>query len=149
MSTKPQGLVDIIYLIGRSLHANETATSPQTPSLPALRPLRDLQFGQPLDYPTVDIKVDRDRAGQLGVTVDQVGRSLLAATSSSRFVQPNYWRDPNSGNAFQIQVQLPQNRLQETDEMGSVPVMQNGRSEPRLTDIATAAGVTVHATGEA
>ena len=35
---------------------------------------------------------------------------LCPATSSSRFTQPNYWRDPNSGNAFQIQVQLPQNR---------------------------------------
>ena len=58
--------------------------------------LRDLQFGQPLDYPTMEIKVDRERAGQLGVTVDEVERSLVAATSSSRFIQPIYWRGPAS-----------------------------------------------------
>ena len=53
----------------------------------------------------------------------------MPATSSSRFTQPNYWRDPNSGNAFQIQVQLPQNRMQSADDWATLPVMQNGRGE--------------------
>src|SRR5262249_2174519 len=64
-----------------------------------IRTLRDIQLGQPLDYPTVNVNVDRERAGQLGVTMQQVGRSLVAATSSSRFVQPNYWLDKKSGTA--------------------------------------------------
>jgi multidrug efflux pump subunit AcrB len=98
--------------------------------------LRDVQFAQEINYPTLDIQIDRDRAGQFGLTMADVVRSVVPATSSSRFTQPNYWRDPASGNAFQIQVQLPQNRLQEIDELGAVPVMQNGRSETRLTDIA-------------
>jgi len=66
-----------------------------------------------------------------------VVRSVVPATSSSRFTEPNYWRDPDSGNAFQIQVQLPQYRMQGIEELGDVPVMQNGRPEPRLTDIAS------------
>jgi multidrug efflux pump subunit AcrB len=98
--------------------------------------LRDLQFAQEINYPTLDININRERAGQFGLTMADVVRSVVPATSSSRFIQPNYWRDPNSGNAFQIQVQLPQNRMQGIDELGDVPVMQNGRSEPRLTDIA-------------
>jgi multidrug efflux pump subunit AcrB len=65
-----------------------------------------------------------------------VARSVVPATSSSRFTSPNYWRDPNSGNAFQIQVELPQNRMQGVDEMGSIPLMQDGRTQPQLTDIA-------------
>ena len=44
-----------------------------------------------------------------------VVRSVVPATSSSRFTDPNYWRDPNSGNAFQIQVELPQNQMQSVD----------------------------------
>ncbi len=99
--------------------------------------LRDLQFAQELNYPTLDITIDRDRAGQFGLTMADVARSVVPATSSSRFTQPNYWRDPNSGNAFQIQVQLPQNRMQGTEEIGDIPVMQGGRTEPRLADIAT------------
>ena len=55
-----------------------------------------------------------------------VVRSVVPATSSSRFTEPNYWRDPNSGNAFQIQVELPQNRMQSVDQVGSLPVMRAG-----------------------
>ncbi len=99
--------------------------------------LRDLQFAQDLNYPTLDIKIDRDRAGQFGLTMADVVRSVVPATSSSRFTQPNYWQDPSSGNAFQIQVELPQHRMQGVDELGDLPVMQSGRSEPRLVDIAS------------
>jgi multidrug efflux pump subunit AcrB len=98
--------------------------------------LRDLQFAQAMNYPTLDINIDRERAGQFGLTMADVARSVVPATSSSRFTSPNYWRDPNSGNAFQIQVELPQNRMQGVDEMGSIPLMQDGRTQPQLTDIA-------------
>ncbi|MBZ5601710.1 MAG: efflux RND transporter permease subunit [Acidobacteriia bacterium] len=98
--------------------------------------LRDLQIAQASDFPTLDININRDRAGQFGLTMSDVVRSVVPATSSSRFTQPNYWRDPGSGNAFQIQVQLPQNRIQSVDEVAEVPVMQNGRTEARLMDLA-------------
>ena len=98
--------------------------------------LRDLQFAQALDYPTLDINIDRERAGQFGLTMADVVRSVVPATSSSRFTQPNYWRDPNTGNAFQIQLQLPQNRMQGAEALGNLPVMLNGHSDTLLTDVA-------------
>jgi multidrug efflux pump subunit AcrB len=99
--------------------------------------LRDLQFAQAGDFPTLDINIDRERAGQFGLTMADVVHSVVPATSSSRFIQPNYWRDPNSGNAFQIQVQLPQNRMQSVESVGDVPVMQEGHTDVRLTDVAS------------
>ncbi len=103
----------------------------------ALPFLRDLQFAQEINYPTLDVDINRERAGQFGLTMADVVRSVVPATSSSRFTQPNYWRDPNSGNAFQIQVELPLNRMQSIDELGGLPVMANGREETRLENIAT------------
>ena len=41
-------------------------------------------------YPSVDVKVNRELAGQLGVTANQVARSLSEATYSSGFTSPNY-----------------------------------------------------------
>jgi multidrug efflux pump subunit AcrB len=99
--------------------------------------LRDLQFAQSVNYPTLDINIDRERAGQFGLTMADVTRSVVPATSSSRFTQPNYWRDPASGNAFQIQVELPQNGLQTNDAINAIPVMQSGRGDTRLSDVAT------------
>jgi multidrug efflux pump subunit AcrB len=98
--------------------------------------LRDLQYAQESNYPTLDININRDRAGQFGLTMADVVRSVVPATSSSRFIEPNYWRDPNSGNAFQIQVELPQNRLQSVADVGSLPLMRDGRAQPQLIDIA-------------
>ncbi|HJS72663.1 MAG TPA: efflux RND transporter permease subunit, partial [Vicinamibacteria bacterium] len=99
--------------------------------------LRDVQFGQALDYPVLRVEVDRERAGQLGVTVDDVGRSIVAATSSSRFVQPNYWADPNSGIAYQVQVEVPQHKMNSVEDVLNVPVMQNGALRPLVGDVAS------------
>ncbi len=97
--------------------------------------LRDLQFAQEYNYPTLDISIDRDRAGQFGLTMSDVVHSVVPATSSSRFTDPNYWRDPNSGNAFQIQLELPQNRIQSVEAVGNLPVSQSGRPV-QLDDLA-------------
>ncbi|TVP54197.1 MAG: efflux RND transporter permease subunit, partial [Mongoliibacter sp.] len=70
--------------------------------------LRDVQIAQPLDYPTLDVNIDRIQAGQLGLTADDVGRSMISATNSSRFTRPVYWLDKASGNAYQVQVEIPQ-----------------------------------------
>jgi len=98
--------------------------------------LRDLQYDEPLDYPSVNVNVDRERAGQLGVTVDTVGKSFLAATSSSRFVTPNYWADPKSGVAYQVQVQVPQAEMTSIQDLEHVPVTQGSSSHPLLGDVA-------------
>ena len=98
--------------------------------------VRDLQFAQEYNYPTLDINISRERAGQFGLTMSDVVRSVVPATSSSRFTEPNYWRDPNSGNAFQIQVELPQNRMQSVEDVGKLPIMLNGQRDTELTNIA-------------
>ena len=99
--------------------------------------LRDLQFAQELNYPTMDININRERAGQFGLTMADVVRSVVPATSSSRFTQPNYWVDGNAGQAFQIQVELPQNRIQSADALAALPVMKNGQQDTQLMNIAT------------
>jgi multidrug efflux pump subunit AcrB len=85
--------------------------------------LRDLQYAQPLDYPSLQIQIDRDRAGQFGVTPSDVARSLVAATSSSRYTELNFWRDPASGNGFQIQVEIPQAKMASIEDVTDLPVM--------------------------
>ena len=88
------------------------------------------------------MSVDRNRAGQFGVTMADVAKSLVAATSSSRFTDPNFWRDPKSGNAFQIQLEIPQSKIASTEDVGNLPVMNHadGSSEltrPLVSDIAS------------
>jgi multidrug efflux pump subunit AcrB len=87
---------------------------------------RDLQFRQPFAYPTVQIDVDRNRAGQFHLTTADVAKTLVAATSSSRFIEPNFWRDPVSGNGFQIQVEIPQNRVRSMEDLRDLRLSGDG-----------------------
>ncbi len=98
--------------------------------------LRDLQYDEPLDYPSININVDRERAGQLGVTTASVGRSFLAATSSSRFVTPNYWADPKSGVGYQVQVEVPQSDVTSIQDVEHIPVTQGAAAHPLMGDVA-------------
>ena len=105
--------------------------------------LRDLQYAQPLNYLTIDVTIDRDRAGQFGLAMADVAKSLVPATSSSRNTDLNFWRDPKSGNAFQIQVEVPQNQIASLEDLQAIPVMRpdaggnNSGSRPLLADVAT------------
>jgi multidrug efflux pump subunit AcrB len=100
--------------------------------------LRDVQFAQLLAYPSLNIQVDRERAGQLGVTVEDVGRSLVAATSSTRFTQPLYWAAPN-GVSYQVQVEIPQALTNSIDSVQMIPVARGDSAYPLVGDVATIA----------
>lgn len=121
---------------GPSLPMNRQHAEKVRVELAKIPALRDLEYAQPLDYPTLDIDVDRERAGQYGLTTANVVRSLLTATSSSRFVEPNYWRDPVSGNGFQIQVEIPQHQISSIEDLREVPLMPAGADRPLLGDVA-------------
>jgi multidrug efflux pump subunit AcrB len=82
--------------------------------------LRDLQVAQSLDYPTIQVNVDREKAGIAGLTPVDVSRALVTATSSSRFVVPNYWADPKSGIAYQVQVEIPRPVVRTPDNIQTV-----------------------------
>jgi len=84
--------------------------------------LRDLQMVESLDYPAVEVRIDREKAGVSGITVSEVTRSLLASTASSRYVQPNYWYDRVNCQAYIVQVQVPARRMSSATEIEMIPV---------------------------
>ena len=122
---------------GPALPANRAHAAKVLAELAKIPELRDLQYSQALDYPTIDVNIDRERAGIYGLTMSNVAKSLVGATTSSRFVEPNYWRDPVTGNAFQIQVEIPQYRMASVEDLSNLPVMNYGEARPLLGDVAT------------
>ncbi len=99
--------------------------------------LRDVQIALPLDYPTIDVSLDRERVGQLGVTVDEVTKSIVAATSSSVLVVPNFWTDPSTGLPYRVAVRVPGHRLVSETDLANLPVVPQGAPRPFLSDVAS------------
>lgn len=99
--------------------------------------LRDLTFEQELDYPTVKVNLDRELAGVLGVTAEEVGRSVVAATSSSRYTAANYWADPKSGVGYQVQVEIPGQQMSSLEEVRNLPITHREGQQIDLRNLAT------------
>ncbi|MFO0410885.1 MAG: efflux RND transporter permease subunit, partial [Planctomycetota bacterium] len=108
--------------------------------------LRDVQLGQSMDYPTVMVNVDREKAGLAGIMPVDVSRALVTATSSSRFVVPNYWADPKSGIAYQVQVEIPRavvrsvygvETVASTEQLGRIPLKKTQDGQLLIRDVAS------------
>jgi len=126
-----------IAVMGRNFSQTRKIAEDLSRKLNSIDYLRDVQIATPLDYPGIKIDIDRIKAGQLGLTVDQISKSTVAATSSSRFTQPNYWLDKATGTAYQVQVEYPQYRMNSADQLELIPVAGNAGSPVYLRDVAT------------
>jgi len=98
--------------------------------------LRDVQIGQPIKYPEIRINIDRVRAAQLGVDASDISRSLTASTSSSRFTEKNIWMDEKIGLSYNVQVEVPENKMTSINEINEIPLLKNA-GRPVLRDVAT------------
>lgn len=98
--------------------------------------LRDQQIPQSLSYPAFEINIDRLRAAQLGIDAQDIARSLVPITASSRYTSKNMWVGGMMGIAYDVQVQTPQNILTSKDELLNVPLGKNS-DRPVLGDVAT------------
>jgi multidrug efflux pump subunit AcrB len=124
-----------IAVVGPNLEEDRTYAEKIRVEMSRIKSLRDLQYVESLDYPTLPVEVDREKAGFSGLTIQGAARSLVAATSSSRYVVPNFWRDPNSGIGYQVQVEIPLSQMGSVDSIGNVPVKRTAKSDVLLRDV--------------
>src|SRR5262249_45156590 len=66
---------------------------------------------------------------------------LVACNWSSRYTDLNCWRDPGSGNGFQIQVEIAQAKMASIEDVAELPVMPRTAAgdlgRPLVSDVAT------------
>jgi multidrug efflux pump subunit AcrB len=84
--------------------------------------LRDVGYVQQLDYPTVELEIDREKAGLSGAKVEDVAHAVVMATASTRFASLNYWIDSKTGFDYLVQIQVPPLRMEKPEDIETLPV---------------------------
>jgi multidrug efflux pump subunit AcrB len=125
-----------VKISGKNKAVNEQFARKIVAKLKQIAYLRDVQIGQAIRYPAVNINIDRTRAAQLGLDVSDISRSLTAATSSSRYTDKNVWVDEKAGLSYNVQVEIPENKMTGINDIGEIPLMKNS-ARPVLSDVAT------------
>ena len=97
-------------------------------SLKRIGYLRDVQIAQPLNFPTIKIKIDRFRLAQMGLNLNEVARSITDATSSSRFTEKVQWLDQKVSYTYQVQVQVPEYLMNSIEQLRSIPFGERKRT---------------------
>ncbi len=104
--------------------------------LKELEYMRDQQIPQSMNYPALEINIDRVRAAQLGLDAQDIAKSLVATTASSIYTNKNMWVGGMMGIAYDVQVQMPQNSINSKDDLANIPLSKNS-DRPVLGDVAT------------
>lgn len=124
-----------VQVAGANIAANRAYADKVSAELAKIPALKDLQFAQPLDYPTVEVVMDREKLAASGGTAADVARAVTPFTSSSRFTVPNYWRDPASGIGYQVQVEIPFTLVRTARDLELVPVTANSQGTVYIRDV--------------
>ena len=125
-----------VQVAGKDMHQIETYANKVLAKLKQIPYLRDVQINQPLDYPVIDITLDRLKVSQLGLNVSDIARSVTESTSSSRYTLKNLWLDENNSYTYQVQAQIPEYVMNSMEELKEIPLVK-GQSSPTLADVAT------------
>lgn len=74
-----------------------------------LNGVSDVYVPQDIDYPGLEVDVNRARASELGLDPKEVIDNMITALTSDVMIAPSYWVDPRSGNNYFVTVQYPDN----------------------------------------
>jgi multidrug efflux pump subunit AcrB len=125
-----------VRIAGKNKKINEEYATKVVSNLNKVPYMRDVQIAQSIKYPAMNIEIDRIRAAQLGVDVNDISKSLIASTSSSRYTDRNVWTDPKVGLNYNVQVQVPFNKMRSQGDIGEIPLLRNS-ARPVLSDVAS------------
>jgi multidrug efflux pump subunit AcrB len=100
--------------------------------------LVDLRVQQPLDYPTLEVAVDRVKAAQAGYTEQNVAASVLNALSGSFQITPMFFVNWSNGVDYNLVAQTPQYRFQSMNDLLNIPLnASRGAGMEILGDVAS------------
>jgi len=99
--------------------------------------VQDVYTPQDLDYPALQVDIDRTQAAQLGLDQKEIVSNVITALTSNQMIAPSYWVDRKSGNDYMLTVQYPENTVQTLTDFRNIPLRSPRQSQPTQLDAVT------------
>jgi multidrug efflux pump subunit AcrB len=87
-----------------------------------LRGVSDVLIPQDLDYPGIELNVNREMAGRMGVSSKEAVNNVITALTSNSMIAPSYWVDPRNGNNYMLTVQYPETQVKSLTDLKQIPL---------------------------
>jgi multidrug efflux pump subunit AcrB len=127
-----------VQVSGANLEANYAVATQLASRIRHLAGVSDVYIPQDLDYPALQLDVDRTRASELGLTTKEIVHNIITSFTSNQMIAPSYWIDPKSGNDYLLTVQFPEGRVGSLFDLKSIPLKAlEGKQPTRLDAVST------------
>ena len=123
-----------IQVSGQDLQADHAIAAQIGKEASALPGVSDVLVPQDVDYPSLKVDIDRERASELGLSAREVVDSLITALTSNGMIAPSYWIDPKTGNNYLLTVQYPDNTIRSLNDLGTMPLRAPNLKQPTRLD---------------
>jgi HAE1 family hydrophobic/amphiphilic exporter-1 len=94
----------------------------------------DVLVPQDIDYPSFQMTIDRQRAGELGLSEKEVVDNVITALTSNGMIAPSYWVDPKNGNDYMLTVQYPESQVKTISDLKGIPIRSADHTRTALLD---------------
>jgi multidrug efflux pump subunit AcrB len=123
-----------IQVSGNDMDASYAVASKIAAQVRLLPGVSDVLIPQDVDYPALELDVDREKASQLGLSQKEVVDNVITALTSNSTIAPNYWIDPKSGNPYLLAVQYPENAVSTITDLKQIPLRGPRILQPTYLD---------------
>ncbi|HEX7653742.1 MAG TPA: efflux RND transporter permease subunit, partial [Verrucomicrobiae bacterium] len=89
---------------------------------------------QDVDYPALQLDINRLRTAELGLDEKEVVGNVITALTSDQMIAPSYWVDPKSGNDYFLTVQYPENYIKNLADLSAIPLRGQGSAAATRLD---------------
>ncbi|MGB6045268.1 MAG: efflux RND transporter permease subunit, partial [Pirellulales bacterium] len=96
----------------------------------------DVRIAQRIDYPILNIEMNRELAARQGIFAEDVAKNLVAATNSTVGFDPAFWVDKHKGNHYFFGVQYWENELDSIETLLNIPIGSDASGPRRLGNVA-------------
>ena len=124
-----------IQVSGSSLEKDHAIAQDIAQKIRQLPGVSDVLVPQDIDYPALQLDVDRLHASELGLTSKEVVQNVITALTSDQMIAPSYWVDPKTGNDYLLTVQYRENAVKNLADLSGIPL--RGREHPLSTRLDT------------
>jgi HAE1 family hydrophobic/amphiphilic exporter-1 len=121
-----------IQVSGNNMQEAYATASSLAQSIRKLNGVSDVLIPQDIDYPGIQLNVDREMAGKLGLSSSEIVDNVITSLTSNAMIAPSYWVDPRSGNNYLLTVQFPETQIQSMTDFAQIPVRANGAETTNL-----------------
>lgn len=126
-----------VQLNGSNIESVYEAAAGVAADIRRLPGVSDVYIPQDVDYPSLRLDIDRERAATLGLNQREVVDNVITALTSNQMIAPSYWVDPRSGNDYLLTVQYPENRVRNLLDLRGIPLRGDRVKDPTLLDAVT------------